>query len=289
MAHIVWAVLFGTYDVLHIDVFSGMAFRIAQVASLLGKLRGKKVILALHGGNLPSYISHYPRRVAKVLGRASIIHTPSQMLRTFIGSRYGVHIVHLPNFVDLSRFQYQRDSFKPFSLLWVRAFAEIYNPEIAVAILDKVRAIFPEATLTMIGPDKGKLGDTLKLIADRKLEKQVHIIGPVKNSELPAYYHSHDVFLNTTSYESFGVAVLEAASSGIPIVSSNVGEIPYLWTTGEEVLMAEPGDVEAFAEHVVTLFSDHDLARRQSQLARRKAEQFAWEKMRSQWLEILHL
>lgn len=287
MAHIVWAVLFSTYNVLHVDVFSGMAFRIAQTATWLGKLNGKKVVLALRGGNLPSYVARHPQRVARVLERADVIHTPSQMLRDFVASRYRVDISYLPNFVDVSRFQYHHDSYKPFSLLWVRAFAEIYNPEAAVEILEKVRAVYPEATLTMVGPDKGKLGVTMNLIADRGLEMFVRIVGPVSNHELPAYYHGHEVFLNTTSYESFGVAVLEAACCGIPIVSYNVGEIPYLWKSGEEILLADFGDVDRLAMHVMSLFSDQERARRQSHLARKKAEQFSWEHLRSQWLEVL--
>jgi glycosyltransferase involved in cell wall biosynthesis len=71
------------------------------------------------------------------------------------------------------------------------------------------------------------------------LLEKITFTGPINNTELPAYYSSHSVFLNTTSYESFGMAVLEAAACGIPTVSTPVGEIPLLWKAGEEIMLTD--------------------------------------------------
>jgi SAM-dependent methyltransferase len=81
---------------------------------------------------------------------------------------------------------------------------------------------FPQISLTMIGPDKGILNEILLMIKELGLESNIKIIGPISNQELFKYYQSHSVYLNTTSYESFGVALVEAAACGIPIVSTNV-------------------------------------------------------------------
>ncbi|MBE0653253.1 MAG: glycosyltransferase family 4 protein [Bacteroidales bacterium] len=106
------------------------------------------------------------------------------------------------------------------------------------------------------------------------------------NDKLYSYYHSHDVFLNTTSYESFGVAVLEAASCGIPVVTTNVGEIPFLWRHGQEILMAENLIPSKFADEIFKIFSDPSLADILSKNARKKAEEFDWELIRDKWLRL---
>src|SRR5690606_33665116 len=97
------------------------------------------------------------------------------------------------------------------------------------------------------------------------------------------YYHSHDVYLNTTSYESFGVAVVEAALCGIPIVTSNVGEIPLLWDNETHVLFAEELSGEAFATHVIQLVENPDLANKLTMNAVLKAKSFEWANVKPKW------
>ena len=145
----------------------------------------------------------------------------------------------MPNSIDLEKFPFKRDTVKKHSLLWVRAFTNIYNPEIPVRILHELRKLFPDVYLTMVGPDKGTLREVEALINRLDLEDHINITGPIPNEELRKYYQSHSVYLNTTSFESFGVAVLEAASCGMPIVSNSVGEIPLIWEDGKNILLVE--------------------------------------------------
>ena len=145
------------YDIMHIDTFSGNAFRIAEVASTIAGFRKKRIILTLHGGKLPEFYLQYSERVKRVLNRAERVQTPSKYLQAFF-EQQSIDIRYLPNSIDLSKFPYSRFSVKPKSLLWVRAFTAIYNPDLAVKALFEIRKTFPDSTLTMIGPDKGLLG-----------------------------------------------------------------------------------------------------------------------------------
>jgi len=271
---------------MHIDAFSGQAFRIAETASLISKLRGKKVLLTLHGGKLPEFFQEAPERVKRTFMRADYIQTPSLYLKDFF-AKQDITVNYLPNSIDLSRFPYSRENVKSHSLLWVRAFAEIYNPDLPVRILHEIKKTYPDAILTMIGPDKGLLSETKTLIDKLGLNSSVTITGPVPNERLFNYYQSHEVFLNTTSYESFGVAVLEAAACGIPIVSSKVGEIPYLWKHEEDILMVEKIEPDEFCRAIQQLFTSKDLAENITISARKKAEEFDWVKIKAKWVAIL--
>jgi glycosyltransferase involved in cell wall biosynthesis len=275
-----------SYKKMQIDIYSGPAFIIAEVASFVAKAKGIKPILTLHGGMLPEFYQKNEKRIKRVFNRAAYIQTPSLYLKDFF-QKQGILISYLPNPIHLETFPYSRKNLKRHSLLWVRAFTPIYNPDLAVKALFEVKKKYPDANLTMIGPDKGLLAKTILLINELELNSSITIIGPVKNDELYKYYQSHEVFLNTTSFESFGVAVVEAAACGIPVVSTKVGEMPYLWQHEENMLQVDNFEAKAFAEEIIKLFKSKELAGKISKNARAKAESFDWEKIKSKWIDLL--
>jgi len=285
LLHIFYFSLFKYYSLLHIDVFSGNSFLFARMASAIGKIRGKKVVLTLHGGALHEYYVGRDK-IFKRLFNNAYVQSPSLFLKNFFENK-NHHVVYCPNPFLLKNFPYQRSVLNPCSILWVRAFTPIYNPEVVVSVLHNVLKTFPEATLTMIGPDKGTLYKTQELIGELGLTSRVSILGPVNNNDLHKYYQSHSVYLNTTSYESFGVAVVEAASCGVPIVSFSVGEIPYLWTDEENILLCDLCDVDKMAVQVKRILSDSNLSIRLSTNARKRAEDFSWDKIKNHWIELV--
>jgi glycosyltransferase involved in cell wall biosynthesis len=139
----------------------------------------------------------------------------------------------------------------------------------------------------MVGPDKGLEREVRRLIAESGLEAHVSIKGPVSNKELHRYYHSHAVLLNTPSFESFGMAVLEAAACGIPVVSTAVGEIPLLWKRDEDILLAENISAAQLAQQVERCFSDREFAARLACNARKKAEAYGWGNLEQLWKNVL--
>jgi len=287
LIEIYFAVQFNKYSIVHIDVFSGNSFLFARMAAAIGKMRNKKVILSLHGGALHEHYSGREKSFTSLF-KNSYIQSPSTFLKGFFESK-GFSIAYCPNPIDLNKFPFfqKPDTSTSKKLLWVRAFSDIYNPHLAIRVLQNVLMQFPDTMLTMIGPDKGLMNKTLALAEKLNLKDRVDIIGSVPNNELYKYFHSHDVYLNTTSYESFGVAVVEATSCGIPVVSFSVGEIPYLWTNNDNILLAKFGDVENVGDQVRRLFLDRDLSNRISMNARKKAEEFSWDNVKEHWFNIV--
>jgi len=282
---IIFTLLFSKHEFWHIDVYSFNAWYICRIASFLGYVLKKKVVLALHGGALPEFSEKKRKQFMLVFNRAYAIVTPSLMLFKHF-SAFGSSITYIPNTLDLKIFHFNRINVKPFSILWVRAFSKIYNPQIAILSFIEIKKIFPQSTLTMIGPDKGELAAILNLIEINGLLDDVHIVGPLPNSSLTEYYHNHHVYINTTSYESFGVSVLEAAACGIPIVSSKVGEIPLLWQENHEILMVENLEICQYVENIISIFNNPDLSNNLSQNARKKSEHYSWVNVRNLWLNI---
>lgn len=269
------------FHIVHIDVFSNKGFIYANLASLIAKIKKEPVLMTLRGGMLTEKFEREPKHVRTVLERANVLQSPSLFLIDFF-EKQGINIDHMPNFIDIERFPFSRNKVQSHNILWVRAFSSEYRPELAVDTLYKVLQQYPDATLTMIGPDKGQLANTIDLAQQLGIKKRIKFEGKVANEKLFRYFQSHAVYLNTTAYESFGVAVLEAASCGIPIVSTNVGEIPYMWEENEELLMSS-AHAEAFAEKVGMIFSSNELSKKLSQNAHSKAIKYDWNTIRPKW------
>ena len=276
------------YTVAAIEVYSGLAFSWAEIVCLVLRLMGKPYVLTLHGGGLADFARRWPRRVRQLLRSAEAVTTPSVFLQNSLRS-VREDILYLPNALDLERYPFRLRANPLPRLCWLRSFHAIYNPTLAVKTLALLAADFPAIKLNMTGPDKGdgSLEAVSRLADELALEENIEITGAIAKSEVPRRMAEYDIFLNTTDYESFGISVMEAAVSGMCIVTTNVGELPYLWKDGHDALLVPPDDAEAMAAAVRRILTEPGLAERLSRNARRKAEQFDWSVILPQWESVL--
>jgi glycosyltransferase involved in cell wall biosynthesis len=152
------------YDVAQVDVYSGPSFLWAEAVAWSLRRADKPYILTLHGGNLPDFARRWPGRVRRLLNSAAAVTAPSPYLLEAMKS-YRSHLLLLPNPLDLQRYPFRLRSDPRPRLVWLRAFHSIYNPSLAPQVLSLLAADFPDAHLTMVGPDKG---DGSLQEADRK-------------------------------------------------------------------------------------------------------------------------
>lgn len=276
------------YDFIAVDVYSTKAFVFAEVASLLAAFRKKKIVLVLHGGALPDLYERQPERVKRVFDKAWKIVSPSNYLKDFFDKK-GFQVDIIPNSVNTEIFRYNRDNVKPCSLLWVRAFKDIYNPDIPVKVVALLKDKFPDITLTMVGPDDGMLAQCKALANQLGVSNKIEFIGRINNTQLPQYYQTHSIYLNTTTYESFGVAVVEAAMCGIPVISSNVGEIPFMWQNGKNIITVDSIIAENYVTGIEKLFQNPELAKQQVENALQNTRKFNWEEIKMQWLKLFQV
>lgn len=285
--NVFYAVLFYDYDFAFIDVFSGNSFNLANISSVLLKLRGKQAYYVIRGGNFINFFVKNKIKVTKALNRAQQLFSPSMMICDFLTS-YDYIIKYLPNYIDRSSFPCGEElNKKQHSILWVRAFSSIYNPDLAIRIFSLVSKKLPQATLSMVGPDLGELESTKKLVLEMGLSDKVFFWGPIPNKELFKLYQTHYIYLNTTSFESFGMSLLEAASCGIPFVSSDVGEIPKIWTNGVNALLFPLDNIQLASEHILCLMEKSNVYNSISQKSKLRVNDFEKEKILQVWYSIL--
>lgn len=287
LSSILLGIIFYRGKLVNVDVFSGNSLHIAKLASRISKLRGLKLVLTLRGGAIPEELNERIEEYRSVLSQADYIQTPSRFLAAAIEDKLGIKAYYLPNPINLERFTPRKET-QGINLLWVRAFSEIYNPDLAIKTLSILKSDFPDLRLTMIGPDKGILPQTKELVKELGLKDSVDFIGPVANEKLVPYYQSHAVYLNTTSYESFGTAVVEAAATALPIVSTRVGELPYLWTHNENIKFSAEIEAKNFAKEVAELLHNPSKAQQIGLAGADRVQEFSWKLINKNWIRLIN-
>jgi glycosyltransferase involved in cell wall biosynthesis len=277
-----------SYAVAQIDVFSGAAFVWAEAVSATLSLAGKPYVLTLHGGNLPQFASRRSGRVGRLLRSATAVTTPSHyLLERFAAIRPDLRFI--PNGVDVQAYPAKtRNGVGP-RLIWLRAFHQVYNPTLAVRVVQLVATRFPGVRLIMIGPDKhdGSRQASEHLAQALGVADRIEFRGPIPKDHVPSVLGEADILLNTASVDNAPVSVLEAMACGLCVVTTNVGGIPDLVDQERTGLLVPPDDAAAMANAVLRILEEPALAGRLSQAAREKAMQFDWTPIVAAWRALL--
>lgn len=274
-------------DIACVDVFSGAAFLWAEAACAILRRARKPYVLTLHGGNLPEFSKRNPFRVKKLLNSAAAVTCPSPYLVTEM-RQFRPDLTLIPNGVDLSRYRFLERQPPLRHLVWLRAFHAIYNPVMAVEVLAELRREH-EMKLTMIGPDKGdgSLQKTRERAGRLGVDTAVDFRGAVPKANVPDALTDGDIFLNTSHFDNTPVSVIEAMACGLPVVSTNVGGIPYLLEHETTSLLVPSDDACAMAGAIQRLQTEAGLAAKLSKSGRVFVQKHDWSVILPQWEKLL--
>ena len=269
-----------------IDTYSTQNFYYAVTIGNLCRLRGIPYIPILHGGNLPARLIRSRKSSWKLFNGARINVAPSVYLMERFKAEGYDKLIHVPNVIDLTQYPFKfRTHFKP-KLLWVRSFSDIYNPELAIEVLEQLIEKGIKAELCMVGPDKdGSLQKCKTLAADKNLP--VTFTGKLEKSEWIELAREYDIFINTTNFDNTPVSVIEAMALGLPVVSTNVGGIPYLAQHNENAVLVEPNEAELFSHAIIDLLNHPEKAQQLAKNARSLVENFDWKVVKQSWFDLL--
>jgi glycosyltransferase involved in cell wall biosynthesis len=110
------------------------------------------------------------------------------------------------------------------------------------------------------------------------IEDQVIFHGRVSESDLQNLYETSDIFVFPSLWEGFGMALAEAMSYGLPIVTTNAGAIPYLVKDGRNGFLVPPQDPEKLAQSIEKLVASPELRAEFGEVNRKVAAEFSWER-----------
>jgi len=273
-------------DYVLIDTYSTTNFWYAVIIGGLSKIMRLKYLPLLHGGKLPERLSKSPRTCKNLFKNAYLNIAPSAFLETHFKQKGFENVQLIPNSVPLEDYAFkERFSVRP-RLLWVRAFAEIYNPLLALQIFNGLIKEYPDAGLCMVGPDKDGSLEKCKKYAEKQ-QLTVDFTGKLTKNEWVNRAADFDIFINTTHFDNTPVSVIEAMALGLPVISTNVGGIPYLVENGVNAFLVDDNDTEGFINRIKDLQKNPEKAQKLAKNGRKTVEGFDWSSIKSQWKKIL--
>jgi glycosyltransferase involved in cell wall biosynthesis len=139
--------------------------------------------------------------------------------------------------------------------------------------------------LVISGQKSWLFESVLQLINDLGLKDDVIFTGPVTEEEKITLMQGAQVFVFPAIYEGFGLMVLEAFATQTPVVIADNSSLPEV--AGDAALKVPTMDHKAMAEAIGKLLADKSLRQKLTELGRKRAENFSWEKAAKFTLDYL--
>ena len=174
----------------------------------------------------------------------------------------------------------------PRFVLYVGAIEPRKNLARLVDAFAQARARGMQQHLVCVGPYGWSSRDLSGRIARLGLNGFVHFTGYARFEDLPAIYNLGDFFVFPSLYEGFGLPVVEAMASGIPVITSSTSSLGEI--AGDAAATIDPTNTDALADAIVRLADDADLRRDLAQRGLRRAQLFSWTQTAKEMLAVYH-
>jgi len=273
-------------DVVLIDTYSTQNFYYAVAVAKLCRFFKIPYIPILHGGNLPARLKKSPKQSKNLFRKANTNIAPSYYLLEAFKKEGYTNLTYIPNTIEIKKYHFKpRKNIKP-KLLWVRSFAELYNPLLAIEIVEALVKKNIDVELCMVGPEKdGSLKQCKDLVEEKNLP--ITFTGLLSKQEWILLSKEYDIFINTTNFDNTPVSVIEAMALGLPVISTNVGGLSFLIENHKTGILVPPNHKTAFVEAIEDFLLNPKKTMKLSKNARLKAESFDWNIIKEKWNNIL--
>lgn len=157
-----------------------------------------------------------------------------------------------------------------------------------INVIKKVVCENSNVKLDIVGivSDFKYMSEMVKSIKQNSLENNVFIHSNVDFEEVIAYYSRASIFVLHSQEESQGIVFCEAMASGLPIVATDVGGVSCVVKNGQGGLLSNYGNETAFANNILLLMSDNELAVNYSQFNKNESVRYKWSSICLQIIEV---
>lgn len=228
-----------------------------------------------------------------VASRASAVVAVSGYVKAMLKMRYNINSEVIYHGIDVDKFKrndktrsrsklgYKQTSF---ITLFVGKMHPYKDPLTLIKSISKAIEKNPNLLLVAVG-DGDLYDDVKKEVIRLDLLNYVEILREVSNKKLKILYNVADAFVLPSVSEAFGITLLEAMASGVPVIASNSGACAEV--IGNAGLLFDRGNYIELAEKILSLSYDKELSRNLSEAGLKRAkETFSWEDKIDQYLKL---
>jgi glycosyltransferase involved in cell wall biosynthesis len=277
---LVWKLLKQEVDLVHIHVAErGSAFRQAITISIAWLLR-KPVILHTHSADFHLFYANLPRIIQAGLSWAFCKATRFIVLSNSWGKFYienlelkPEQVVILANPVKFPKEIPQKINSRNVNFLFLGRIGERKG---AFDLISAVAEIDPEyqQNIELIIAGDGEGAKARDIIEKLNLVRSIKILDWVDEKQRDELLEKADVFVLPSYNEGLPMALLEAMSWGLPVITTPVGGIPELVISHENGVLVTPGNIQELATAIQSLIIDRELQQKLGENARKSVQSF---------------
>lgn len=275
----------GRADLLHVMANSGWSWHLFAVPAIwIASARRVPVIVNYRGGEAGEFLDRSASGVRKSMRRVTRLVVPSGFLDQ-IFRKHGMPATVVPNIVDTARFRpdIAGGVHAPPDIVVARNLEPIYDNATALRAFALLRTQHPQASLAIAGtgPQEGELRS---LAAELGIAEHVRFTGRLDRDAMAKLLRLSRIALNPSRVDNMPNSVLEALASGVPVVSTRVGGVPFIVEDGATALLVPAGDAAAMASALDRLLTDDALASRLAMRGLAEVQRYTWASVRPLWL-----
>lgn len=250
-----------------------------------GRLAGVPMIIANHV-SAPATISPAARSIDRALGLLGVYDVitvnSNETWRNYQSypERYRRHLVHVPHgfedkSVEIGRQEARAAFGLPAGVPMIGSVARLHplkRLDAAIAVLPRRPAL--HLAIAGQGPDEERLRARA---AELGVDKRVHFVGDMPPDKVGLFLAGLNAFVFPTAAETFGLAAVEAAQAGVPVVANDLPVLREVLTVDGEpcALFADAADAAKFGAAIDAVFQDHRQAARMASLGRKLAGRYS--------------
>lgn len=230
----------------------------------IGRRSGEKFVYTEHIWSEEYQIRNYFNKLVQLSGirsicrSADLIIAVSKSVKKFLISRkiaYENKIAVIPNAIEATgeKFPERKSRQKELLVGTVGALVPRKGQKYLLRAFARVAESLPKARLEIVGEgsERQRLQREIKSLG---LEAKVQLLGEQKKPK--KFLDNWDLFVLPSISEVFGIVILEAFESGLPVIASNVGGVPEIIKNGENGVLVPPANVERLAKAISWLLAE---------------------------------
>jgi L-malate glycosyltransferase len=271
------------HQVIHIFSAGLTSYSLWTIPALyFGRLYKKKLILNYHDGQAEQHLRDFPS-ARKTMAWADRIITPSFFL-VDVFAKHGIKANSIFNIIETNRFHYRRRRQLRPIFMTNRILEPLYNVDCILRAFQIIQGHYADATLTIA--HDGVCRPALERLAQELQLKNTQFIGKVPHDRVADLYDAADIYVTSPNIDCMPVSLLESFASGIPIVATAAGGIPYISKDRVSALHVPINDHEALAARCIELLENPDLVTHITDGGQEEVKKYHWKPVQTQWAAL---
>lgn len=246
------------YDLVHVHVSTQISAKRKEPFIYLAKLLHKKIIVHFHAFSAETSYNGKGKNLFRVIfHQADVLIVLSRAWESSIKEEFpdlqNIRVLFNPCTAKINKKKYDKKK----QILYAGTVSERKGYADLIKAFAQIATKHPDWRVVLAGngeTDRGKA-----IAKSLGISRQVDFLGWVSGEEKDRAFKESMIFCLPSYAEGFPMAVLDAWSYGLPVISTPVGGLPDIARNGENMLLFMPGDINALAGQLQLMIENVDL------------------------------